>query len=469
MNSFFHTWSFRVTALFGAMFAISPAILFAVTYYSALRYASEDYHEEIETEFNIILDEAQKSNYRDLSVIVENHLRLHDERPTVYLLEDGAANKLSGNIAAIPVRVGPVQVPFPGRSEPLDSYMFRMPNGDYLLIGEVSEKLDILKNSIVITFVVGGAISIAVGILLGLWASATLLSRLRTIGTAARAIATGDMRARVPVAGGVRDEFDDLGQSINLMLERIEELMHRVRQISSDIAHDLRAPLSLLKQNIERAQSGGCPPQVCEGVLEHAGDQVDTILSLFESLLKIGEIEAGHVNANASVNLSALLSTLADDFSPVVEDRGQTLTAQIEPDVEIVGEDRLLLQLAINLIENAIHHTPRGTKIRIAMKRVQEGIVIEVDDNGPGVPASELHKITRPFYRIGSQREIAGNGLGLSLVSAIADYHGAILSFRSTDEGFLASVLFPTPDSTAPDRLRLRLDGEMLGGERRPV
>src|SRR6201996_1743443 len=115
MNKFFHTWSFRITALFAAMFAISPAILFAVTYYSALRYAAEDYHEEIETEFNIILDEAKKSDYRDLPFIVENHLRLHNERPTVYLLEDAAEHKLSGNLAAMPVRVGPAQVAFPGR------------------------------------------------------------------------------------------------------------------------------------------------------------------------------------------------------------------------------------------------------------------------------------------------------------------------------------------------------------------
>ncbi len=432
-----------MTALFATLFAISPAILFAFVYYSAMRYASEDYREEIETEFNIILDEAQAGDYRDLARIVENHLRLHSERPTVYLLEDGAANKLSGNIAAMPVGIGSVEVAFPGRSEPLQSYMFRTPNGYYLLVGEVSEKLDVLRKSIITTFVVGGAIWITVGILFGLLASATLLSRLRAIGGAARAIAAGDMRARVPTVSGASDEFDDLGKSINLMLERIEELMGRVRQISSDIAHDLRAPLALLKQDIERAKSGGCRPQDCENVLEHASEQIDTVLGTFDALLKIGEIAAGHVNANASVDVSALLSTLVEDFSPTAEDYGQTLAAEIEPNVEIAGESRLLLQLVINLIENAIHHTPPGTKITVGVKRVKGGAVVEVGDDGPGIPASEIQKITRPFYRIASQREVAGNGLGLSLVSAIVDYHGARLSFPGTEAGFLASVFFP--------------------------
>jgi signal transduction histidine kinase len=445
MIRFFRTWSFQMTVLFAALFAISPTILFIIIYRSALAYATDDYREEIEAEFNIIMDEAGKGGYANLPSIVDNHLRLHASRPTVYLLEDPSGNKLSGNIDPVPTKVGPLEIGFPGSDdgEKLESYMFRTPNSDYLLIGEVSEKLKTLKKAIVVIFAVGGSITIAVGILFGLMASSMLLARLRTIAAAARGIAAGDMLARVPSLASAGEEFEDLGRSINLMLERIEELMRRVRHISSDIAHDLRTPLSLLKQNIEGARFGTYAPDQLQEVLEQAGEQVDTILNTFESLLKIAQIEAGRVKANAAVDLSSLLTTVVEDFAPAAEDRGQILMARIEPNLNVVGEERLLVQLAINLIENAISHTPPGTRIRLAARRTTDGVLLEIGDDGPGIPVGEFPKITRPFYRIQSSREIEGNGLGLSLVSAISEYHNAVLSFRDNSPGLTVTVLFP--------------------------
>jgi signal transduction histidine kinase len=444
MNSFLHTWSFKMTALFAVLFLFFPAVLFAVVYWLAQDYAAEDYREELITEFNIIMNDAKEDGYRSLPAIVEKHLRLHAQRPTVYLLEDASGNKLVGNLDAIPPKAGPLKVAFPERriDGMLEAYMFMTPNGDYLLIGEVSEKLDFMEDAIIATFVAGGALSVAIGVLFGLLASRVLLARLRTVGAAARSIAAGNMLARVPTRGR-GDEFDDLGRSINLMLERIEELMRRVRQISSDIAHDLRAPLSVLKRNIEDAKSGAHPPARLNDVLDQASEQVDSILSTFDSLLKIGQIEAAHVSAAASVDLSAAIAIVVEDFMPAAQDQGRVLAGDIEPGIVIVGEERLVVQLTINLIENAIRHTPPGTEIHVGVKRTPMGAVLEVADNGPGLPSAEFQKIARPFYRLPSSAGVAGNGLGLSLVAAIADYHGAALAFADNGPGLRVSVTFP--------------------------
>ena len=433
-----------MTALFAALFALSPALLLAVVYWLAGNYAAEDYREEIATEFNIIMDEAKRDDYRSLPAVVENHLRLHATRPTVYLLEDTGGNKLVGNLDAMPPKVGALTVAFPER--PIDgdltAYMFKTPDDRYLLIGEVSEELDVMEDAIIATFVVGAVLSVGVGVVLGIFASRALLARLRTVGSAARSIAAGDMLARVPTSGH-EDEFDDLGGSINLMLERIEELMRRVRHISSDIAHDLRAPLSVLKRNIEDVKSGIYPPAKLHDMLDQASEQVDTILGTFDSLLKIGQIESTHVSAAASVDLSAALATVVDDFLPAAQDQDTVLTGDIAPGVVIVGEERLIVQLAINLIENAIRHTPPGTKIRVGVKQTPRGAILEVSDNGPGLPSSEFSKITRSFYRSPSRSGAIGTGLGLSLAAAIVDYHGATLAFADNEPGLRVTVTFP--------------------------
>lgn len=432
-----------MTALFAALFALSPALLLSIVYWLASDYAAKDYREEIATEFNIITDEAKKDDYRSLPDIVENHLRQHALRPTVYLLEDAGGNKLVGNLKPMPPTVGALKVEFPQRpiDGELEAYMFKTPNDHYLLIGEVSEELDVMQDAIIATFLVGGAISIGVGVLLGIFASRALLARLRTVSAAARSIAAGNMLARVPTHGR-DDEFDELGRSINLMLERIEELMRRVRQISSDIAHDLRTPLSLLKRNIEDAKSGSHPPALND-MLDQASEQVDTILNTFDSLLKIGQVESAHVPATASVDLSAALAIVVEDFVPAAQDQGRVLTGDIEPGIVIVGEERLIVQLTINLIENAIRYTPPATEIRVRVRRTTKGVELTVADNGAGLPSSEFHKITRPFYRLPSSEGLAGNGLGLSLVAAIADYHGATLAFADNEPGLKVIVTFP--------------------------
>ena len=435
-----------MTVLFSALFVVSPSILFIATYWFALDYAAEDYREEIAAEFQIMMDEAGPAGYAKLPQVIANHIREHANRPTAYLLEDSSGNKLAGNIAARSPGVGSVKVEVSTDRgmEDLEAMFFKLPNDQYLLIGETSEKLEEFKTHIISTFVIGGSVTLLIGALCGLLASSTLLRRLGAITGVATGIASGNLSTRVP-ATGRGDEFDKLADSINAMLERIEDLMLGLRQVSSDIAHDLRMPLSRLKQGIESTRYQDCSPAELHEALDHASQQVDVILETFGSLLKIAQMEAGQIAANAeSFSLSDLLLTLVDDFMPAAEDRGQHLVALVDPGIEIAGEPRLLVQLATNLVENAIHHTPPGTTISVAARRTPAGVIIEVADTGPGIPQSEHKHVVRPFYRLQRSRVAAGNGLGLSLVMAIAKYHGATLSFRDNDPGLIVSVVFPT-------------------------
>ena len=265
-----------------------------------------------------------------------------------------------------------------------------------------------------------------------------LQRRLRTISGTAEAIIAGDIRERMPVSGR-RDEFDQVAATLNQMLDRIEGLLENLRQVSSDIAHDLRTPLSRLRNLLER---GG--KEDAQATIAGAIRQVDDLLSLFAAILRIAEVEGGETRRFfATVDLSALATELAESFAPSVEDDKRTLLWSIEPGVMLEGDRELLAQAVINLLENAQRHTPDGTVIRLSLVSADQSACFQVRDSGPGVPNSDLARITKRFARLESSRKTPGYGLGLSLVKAVAKLHRGRLTLRNEQPGFSATLELP--------------------------
>ncbi len=221
--------------------------------------------------------------------------------------------------------------------------------------------------------------------------------------------------------------------------------MEGLKQVSNDIAHDLRTPLSRLKQRLEAVQQEETASREdYEAAVSDALEQANTALATFSALLRIAQIESGSRRANfAELDLSALLDQLAMTYAPVAEDLDRSLAARIEPGIGLRGDRELLTQLFVNLIENALRHTPAGTRIELALARDGTDLLAEVSDDGPGIPAAEREKVFRRFYRLETSRSTPGSGLGLSLVGAVAALHGIEITVGDNRPGLKVVLRFP--------------------------
>ena len=444
-TNLFHASSFRLTLAYAGLFVICVLVLFGVTYWFVTDYATQDETAEIAVEFADIQNEVQLAGEERLPAIIDSHLRLRQDVRAVYLLLDRDGRKITGNIDSLPPVFGPrmMDLMVDGKIRDVRVDGFRLDNGDFLLIGQDTDTLNDMTALIARSFGVGLVVTLMLAFLGGALISTSVLKRIETVSHTARAIVGGDLTQRVPVRG-TADEFDDLAASVNAMLDRIEDLMRSMRQVSNDIAHDLRTPLTRLRQRLEHAHRRAHNVQEMHDALGGSIAQVDSILETFGALLRIAQIEAGgSASPPVAVDVSRLLAGIVEDFSPAAEDHGQRLIADIEPGLMLNADRELLTQMIVNLVDNAIRHSPSGTEICVQGKLLQENFELAVADRGPGIPPHERENVLRPFYRLEASRTTAGSGLGLSLVAAIAKRHDAKLSLADNAPGLRVAVLFP--------------------------
>jgi signal transduction histidine kinase len=268
------------------------------------------------------------------------------------------------------------------------------------------------------------------------------MGRIETVSNTSRSIIGEDLRQRLPVSQ-VGDELDHLAGSINVMLDRIEGLMINLRQVTSDIAHDLRTPLTRLRQRLELAIRAESDPELARATLENAVVEIDSILGVFGALLRIAQIEG---NASAvtfkPVNLRELLDTIVEVYLPMAEEKTQTLSEDVPADLVVNGDRELLMQLFANLVENALRYSPHDGRISLTASQSKQHVAVQVADDGPGIPEQFRAKVLQRFFRLESSRSTPGNGLGLSLVDAIVRLHGAKLELSDAQPGLRATVQF---------------------------
>ena len=316
-----------------------------------------------------------------------------------------------------------------------------------LVVAIDDDWLDEIEKLIVVIFSLAFAGSIVVGFGGALVLGSYLQRRLQSISSSAEAIVLGDIRRRMPVAPR-GDEFDELASTLNRMLDQIEGLLENLRQVSTDIAHDLRTPLARLRNSLERGTVG--PGQTDELVADAIG-QLDQVLSLFSAILRVAEVESGETKRFfGPVDLTAMLTDLAESYAPAFEDNGRTLLWSIEPGLEVDGDRELLAQAMINLLENAQLHTPSDAIVRMSATSGGATVFMQVADNGPGVPKSDLDRVTKRFARLEASRNTPGHGLGLSLVAAVAKLHGGRLELRQLPQGLSATIQIPRSSGPRP-------------------
>jgi signal transduction histidine kinase len=277
------------------------------------------------------------------------------------------------------------------------------------------------------------------GVAGGFALSGDVRRRLAAISGTAEAIIDGDLARRVPVRGA-DDELDRLALTFNRMLDRISALMESLKQVSNDIAHDLRTPLTRLRQKLE---AGLAAPQERDAALESALTDLDSILDTFAALLRIAQIESGARRAAfRPCDLAALAQTVTDAFAPSAEDAHQSLKLAVEAPAVVDGYAELLTQMLVNLVENALRHAGENAAIAVRVGW-RGGPTLSVIDDGPGVPEAERERLFDRFYRLERSRSTPGSGLGLALVAAVAKLHGAAVSLEAAGPGLEARVSFP--------------------------
>jgi signal transduction histidine kinase len=362
-----------------------------------------------------------------------------------FLLLQQDGRRLAGNLPVMKEVTGAAEVPNPGNpGHVILGAGIALAPGLFAFAGSDLAYVDAVQSRILraLLWLFCGALLLAG--LGGSLVSRRFLARTDAIAQTCRAIMAGNMKDRIPLRGG-QDEIDRLAATINAMLERISALMENLRQISNDVAHDLRTPLTHLRQKLEQARAQAHSTADYEAALDGAITSADQMLSLFAALLRIAQIEGGARRAGfAPVDLAELLRKLGEVYGAVAEDSGHALMVTPAASCLVSGDRELLFQMLANLVENAIVHTPPGTHIHVDLGVRPSEAVLVVRDDGPGVPAAARDKIFQRFYRLDASRSTPGHGLGLALVAAVAELHGGTATVAaSPNDGLAVALILP--------------------------
>ncbi len=250
------------------------------------------------------------------------------------------------------------------------------------------------------------------------------------------------MSRRLPTRG-TDDEFDQLVVGFNALLDRIGMLMERMRQVTNDVAHDLRTPLTRMRTRLEEVRRRPRDANEYEAAIDRSIADTEALLDTFAALLRIAQIEATtDTGTLAEVEATALIATVVELYEPLAEERNQSIKGHAR-EFSIHGDRELLIQMLGNLVENACRHTPPGTRIEVGAMLSGDLPILWVQDDGPGIPDNERDRVFRPFYRLDASRTAPGNGLGLSLVAAIAERHRASVVLSDAAPGLRIEVRIP--------------------------
>lgn len=447
----FKTESFRLSAIFVTLLVGAMLLLMGVVYVIVNQAFRTELLAAADRDIASVQKALDTEGIQEAKEVVAQ-LLVKSPAPSFFVLESKSAGKLAGNLPALAPKTGEQMIPMPagfsrdpdvGEEHHIIGRGVFLTDDIYAFAGRDLTVANGTKEDILNAFVWVLAVTLALALAGGIFLSNAFLGRMDAITKTCREIIGGNLDERIPERG-TRDELDRLVMTINTMLDRIGALMENVRQISSDIAHDLRTPLTRLRHHLELARGESLSVQEYDRALDRAISDSDNILTTFSALLRIGQIE-GRANpaTRDNVDLSELLEQMVEMYKPVAEDAEYLLNGTVAPGIAIQGDRELLSQLFANLIENAMMHTPQGSTISVRLETIDGKAMASVSDNGSGIPADERDKVLRRFYRLERARSRPGNGLGLSLVAALVDYHDATLTLADNVPGLRVVVTFP--------------------------
>lgn len=437
MTHYFNTSAFRLAAIYFALFATSVLALLTFIYFSTADFVERQTEETIDAEIRGLAEQYRERGLGGLITLIEERVATARRTPshiddTLYLITDPLLHPLAGNLEKWPA-VGergdgwigfPVEDTRNGIKEMDDAraQVIVLPGNFHLLVGRDLREARLFRSRITRTLGWAVLITLALGVIGGLLMTRNMLNKVEAVNRTSEGIIHGDLTQRVPLSGS-GDEFDQLAQNLNAMLDQIERLMIGMRQVTDNIAHDLRTPLSRLRARLEVTLIEKPDAARYAEALRATIAEADNLLGTFNALLSIAEAEAGSRRENlAVVDLSEIARNVAELYEPVADEKGIALNLDIVEGIMVRGDRHLLSQAIANLVDNALKYTPEGF-VTLSTAVSGTNARLAVSDSGPGVPPERREAVFDRFVRLEGSRSTPGNGLGLSLVRAVAKLH----------------------------------------------
>jgi signal transduction histidine kinase len=427
--------------------------LFGYVYWSTESYVLSRSDATIAADHAALRSDYDRAGRSGVVAALERRAGFRHHGDSVYLLADAAFAPLAGNLGQWPSGLtaadgwstftAPDWKPGAAARPTLRAHFATLQGGEHLLVGADISDLAAYARRIDLALAFGVTLFFVLAGFAGVSVTRRTVGRIESVNATSRAIMQRGLGERIPLRG-TRDEWDQLAANLNLMLDRIEGLMAEVKEVSDNVAHDLRTPLTRMRGRLEKA--AGRPRGAAEdqALINDTMADLDGVLRMFASLTRISQIEASdRTAAFRSVNLAEIAREVVELFDAAAEDKGVRLTTTGGERVLITGDRDLLFDATANLVDNAIKHGREAGRVDVQVTDGADGAAITVADDGPGIPEHELPHVFKRFYRLERSRGTPGNGLGLSLVAAVARLHGARMEMVDNGPGLRFRLQFP--------------------------
>jgi len=464
LGKLLRTTAFKLTLVYLGIFVLFAASLLAYFALNTRRLITEQITATVDGEINGLSNIYAQGGIRRLVMVVDARSR----RPasSLYLITTPTGEGLAGNVGALE----PGALDHPGwletsyrrleAPEGVDHHalvrVVQLPGGFHLLVGRDLEERERVLSIIANAGQWSLALVIVLGLLGGFFVSRRVLSRIDAMTGTAQTIMAGDLSGRLPVAG-TGDELDRLAVNVNAMLERIEALMRGLKEVSDNIAHDLKTPLTRLRNRCEQALRAAGDVNY-RAALESTIAESDELIRTFDALLMIARAESGQARDNmAEFDASQIARDVGELYEPLADEKGITLKVDAPAAAPVRGNRELVSQALANLVDNAIKYAgpngkANGAPAEIVVKADNDGdrITLTVADRGPGIPDSDRGRVVERFVRLEQSRSEPGSGLGLSLASAVARLHGGELKLEDNHPGLRSTIALPRAGPARP-------------------
>jgi len=474
----FRTSAFRLALIYATLFSTLSAATLGFIYWSTRDQIESQVDTRLRLETDFLLNLYKSGALPELLEAIQRRNQIDTYGRFVYLAYSenlGALNEHSDE--DMPIRMKSIRshttrnmgdiaglLP-PGSNRaytPVRVAETELPNGLKLTIGhEISDEKALLDHTFVL--VLGATLmTLLFSLIGGLWIGTSVLRRIDSVSRTAAEIMSGDLSRRLSVTER-DDEFDEVSTKLNQMLNRIEDLMNGMQQVTNNVAHDLRSPLTRLRNRLEVTLLEERDPENYRQVMDEAIGDADSLIQTFNSMLSIARLEAGIDAVEwADADIGDLVSELSELYEAVAEDAGLTFSCDIESAPRFHCNKHLIAQCVTNLLDNSIKYTKKPGHVALHLAGDDKQFTITVSDNGPGIPASERERVFERFVRLENERNSPGNGLGLSLVQAVVRIHGASLVLEDNEPGLSTTITFkhvkvnkPVKDAPAPQLVSL--------------
>jgi len=457
LSPILQTFTFRLGLIYVAIFSLSVLVLFGFIYTFAQNNTHSQVEEAIKTQYSYLLNAYHSDGSSGVEQRIDQLITEDDEGKEIYLLVNREFEKLSGNLNTWPVNAKVISkfsrngewISFQiesaryERNIEVKALVIPLSKWRYLLVGLTTQDLERIEQVITRTFFASLIITLAMAFIGALLMTRSVMRRINVINRSAYTIMRGNLSTRIPFTKG-GDEFDDLSANLNMMLDRIEMLLQSISLFANNIAHDLRSPLNRIISRLDAGLRKIDHQNPARELLEKNIQDMQGLVATFNSILKISELEASSELTHFSeVNLREVLNDLVEFYEPMASERHISLTTMIDERLAVKGERHLLAQAFANLLDNAIKFTPEHGRIHVATEANGTFIDVSIADSGPGIPEEYHEKVFEKFFRIEASRHTRGNGLGLSLVAAIARIHNAQVILTDNVPGLKVTLRLP--------------------------